>query len=62
MGLVWPEDQRIVVRSMAGETVKRVSLLGSDNPTRWELTGEGLVVRLPCVDRDTIGFTLKIVI
>ncbi len=60
IGLVWPEDGRLVVKSMSGKTVKSVCLLGTDQPVRWGSGAEGLAVMLPAVKLGTVGFVLKI--
>ena len=60
IGLVWPEDGKVLVRSMAGHKVKSVCLLGAAQPLSWTLSAEGLTVTLPAVDPGTIGFVLKI--
>lgn len=50
--LGWPEDGRLVVRSLARKSdapgaIKKVSLLGHKGKLDWKQTGEGLVVQLP---------------
>ena len=53
IALGWPEDGRIVVRSLAkpaGENINNitaVSLLGYDGKISWKQTAEGLIVTLP---------------
>jgi alpha-L-fucosidase len=53
IALGWPEDGKLVVRSLAkpaGENVNNlasVSLLGFDGKVEWQQTPEGLVVTLP---------------
>ena len=53
MALGWPEDGKLVVKSLArsegeaGRKVTRVSLLGSKSKVDWRQTREGLVVTVP---------------
>jgi len=53
IALAWPEDRRLVVRSLASGSehvngrVKRVRLLGRRGSLKFEQTAEGLVVQLP---------------
>lgn len=47
IALAWPADRTLVVKSLAGQKVRRVSLLGHRGRLRWEQTAAGLVVRLP---------------
>lgn len=60
IGLVWPEDGKVLVRSLAGEKVKSVVLLGSDAAMKWKSGPDGLVVCLPDVKLGTTGFVLKV--
>lgn len=60
MALASPTDQPIRVTALAGERIRSLSLLGSDQPVRWDQSPDGPVVTLPRIDRGTIGFTLKI--
>lgn len=49
IALGWPEDGKLLVRSLATPAgkVKSVSLLGSDSTIEWQQTDEGLVVTVP---------------
>jgi alpha-L-fucosidase len=47
IALAWPEDRRLVVKSLAGQPVKRAEMLGSKRQLKWTQTSEGLVVTLP---------------
>lgn len=47
IALAWPDNGRLVVKSLAGRSVKKVQLLGFSGKLQWELTAEGLVVVLP---------------
>lgn len=60
IGLVSPADGKVLVKSMKGEKVKSVSLLGTDTPVSWELKPDGLHAALPQGKQQSIGFVLKI--
>jgi alpha-L-fucosidase len=60
IGLVWPENGRVLIKSLAGKTVKAVALLGSNQLVQWTLAADGLRVSLPAVELGTIGFVLEI--
>jgi alpha-L-fucosidase len=60
IGLVWPVDGKVLVKSMAGKAVKAVTLLGAEQPVSWTSGAEGLAVTLPAVKLGTIGFVLKV--
>ena len=49
LALGWPEDGRLVVKSLAKSAgqVRKVSLLGHRGRLAWEQTGAGLVVTMP---------------
>ncbi len=60
IALAWPENRKLVVKSLAGRNVKRVEFLGFKGKLEWEQTAEGLIVHLP--EKAPCGFavTLKI--
>jgi alpha-L-fucosidase len=66
IALGWPEDGKLVVRSLAkpaGEDVNQisaVSLLGSDAKLKWEQTADGLTVTLPAKKVSEYTAALKI--
>jgi alpha-L-fucosidase len=60
IALAWPENGRLVVKSLAGENVKRVELLGHRGKLQWKQTDEGLVVTLPGKAPCDFAVTLKI--
>lgn len=62
ISLVWPNDNKVLVKSMQKTDVKSVTLLGTDKSVSWELTPEGLKVKLPNINLNSIGFVLKIII
>ena len=51
IGLVWPTSEQAVIRSLAktvgGEPVQSVALVGSDARLRFEQRADGLHVQLP---------------
>ncbi len=60
MALAWPEDRKLMVKSLAGQPVKRVELLGYKRKLQWEQTAEGLVVMLPRKAPSDFATALKI--
>lgn len=60
IALAQPTPGGVTVTAMRGEAVASVALLGSDRSIEWRQTDAGLWVNVPKLDRDTIGFTLKI--
>lgn len=60
IGLVWPDDNKVMVHSMAVQKVKSVHLLGATQPLSWSMTETGLAAALPAIELGTIGFVLKI--
>ncbi|MBI4876167.1 MAG: alpha-L-fucosidase [Acidobacteria bacterium] len=59
IALGWPEDGRIVVKSLKSG-VASVSLLGARNPVQWSQTAEGLSVEMPARKPCRHAYTLKI--
>ncbi len=60
IALAWPEDRKLLVKSLAGQSLKRVELLGYKGKLKWERTAEGLVVNLPENAPSDFAVTLKI--
>lgn len=60
IALAWPTNGRFVVKSLAGQNVKSVELLGCQDPLRWKQTNEGLVVTLADKAPCEFAVTLKI--
>jgi len=60
IALAWPENRKLVVKSLAEQKVKRVELLGHKGKLKWERTNEGLVVTLPEKAPANFAVTLKI--
>lgn len=65
--LAWPEDGKIVIKSLAltsplnKQDIKGVELIGSNQPVKYNRTTEGLIVELPKnVIPNNISFVLKI--
>lgn len=58
----WPEDGKVVVRSLAAPAgqIKSVSVLGSDDKVKWEQTAEGLIVSVPSRQVSPYTCALKI--
>jgi alpha-L-fucosidase len=61
IALAWPQDRRLVVRSLAGQPVKRVELLGYTRQLQWAQTAEGVVVTLPEKPPCDFAVTLKVI-
>jgi hypothetical protein len=57
--MAWPEDQKVVIKSFAGETIKSVELLGS-GVVEFEVTDVGLEVTLPDKKPCIAAYTLNI--
>jgi len=47
IALAWPENRKLIVRSLASQKVSHVELLGYKGRLAWEQTGDGLFVALP---------------
>ncbi|HMP82720.1 MAG TPA: alpha-L-fucosidase, partial [Verrucomicrobiota bacterium] len=60
IALAWPSDGLLLVKSLAGQSVKRVKLLGYSGKLEWEQTANGLVVTLPPNPPCDFAVTLKI--
>lgn len=60
IALAWPDHGQLLVKSLAGQPVKRVELLGYRGKLKWERTREGLVVMLPEKAPSNFAVTLKI--
>jgi alpha-L-fucosidase len=60
--LGWPDNRRLVVRSLAAAAgkISSVALLGYTGPLDWQQTGEGLVVSLPAQKPCDLAYGLKI--
>ena len=57
----WPEDGRVMVRSLAGSgRVSAVDLLGHEGSLEWKQETEGLSARLPDQHPGDIAYALKI--
>jgi hypothetical protein len=55
IALAWPEDGKLMVRSLAkgaGPNVASVRLLGHEGPLTWDQSAHGLEVTLPADQRD----------
>jgi len=59
IALALPEDRKLLVRSLAGQKVSRVTLLGHGR-VPWEQSGEGLVITLPESSPFNYAVALKI--
>ncbi|WOH38148.1 alpha-L-fucosidase [Thalassotalea fonticola] len=53
-------DNKAILKSLKGQTVKNVVLLGSAEPLKWSNTANGLTVELPEFSHDGIGYALRI--
>jgi alpha-L-fucosidase len=53
IALAWPEDRRLVIRSLASDSphyrgaIARIGLLGSESNLTWSRSAEGVTVNLP---------------
>ena len=63
IALAWPEDGKLMVRSLAkgaGQNISSVSLLGHEGPLAWSQSGDGLEVTLPADQPCDYAFALRI--
>ncbi|MCP4312445.1 MAG: alpha-L-fucosidase [Bacteroidetes bacterium] len=60
MALEIPGKGEVLIRSFAGKDVKQVRLPGGEKPLKWELTSEGLRVKLPKKAMENLGYALEI--
>jgi alpha-L-fucosidase len=60
IALAWPENRQLLVKSLAGQSVRRVQLLGHRGRLVWKETPEGLAVTLPETPSSNFAVTLKI--
>ena len=64
LSLKWPEDNRILIKSLNQDqvrSIRQVSLLGSDEDLTWSVGKDGLQVDLPEeVEKGEYGYALKI--
>ncbi len=60
LALAWPENRKLVVKSLAGQTFKHVNLLGHKGRLSWQSRTEGLIVTLPERSPCDFAATLKI--
>lgn len=60
IALAWPREGRLLVKSLAGQRVSRVELLGHSGRLSWQTTPEGLAVTLPPQAPCDFAVTLKI--
>jgi len=65
-GLVWPADGKLAIQSLgrraghAPSDVKKVRLLGSDEPIRWEQTDQALRIELATTRLCERGFAIEV--
>jgi alpha-L-fucosidase len=60
IALAWPQDGKLIIKSLASEPVQSVELLGSKASLKWTRTTEGLVVELPVERPGDNAFALRI--
>lgn len=60
IALAWPENRRLVVKSLARHNVKQVELLGYKGHLLWRQTGAGLEATLPDRAPSRIAIALKV--
>lgn len=60
IALAWPDNGKLVVKSLGGKNPKRVELLGYKTKLQWERTSDGLIVSLPQNAPCKYAVTLKI--
>jgi alpha-L-fucosidase len=57
----WPRDGRFLIKSITGQPIKSVSMLGSAETLRWNSTAQGLEVRFPNKKPCSHAYVFKIV-
>ena len=60
MALARPENNTILVKSLKGEAIKAIQVLGQSDLVNWEQTDAGLQVTLPTLKNDGIGYALEV--
>lgn len=60
IALAWPENRKLLIKSVAGQNIKRVDLLGYKGQIPWEQTTDGLAASLPEKSPSNFAVTLKI--
>lgn len=60
IALAWPTDGKLLVKSLAGQKVKRVEMLGHKGKLKFEATPAGLLVLLPAKAPNHFAVTLKL--
>ena len=65
--MAWPENDKVIIKSLAEgnhlypQSIRDVSLLGTDAKVSFKRTAEGLIINLPSeVKPNEISFVLKI--
>lgn len=60
ISLARSDNNKALIKTFKGQTVKSVSLLGSADRIQWTNTPEGLSVQLPTFSKEAIGYALEI--
>ncbi len=60
IALADPADQTVLIRSLTGQPVRAVRMLGSATAPTWESTAAGLKVTLPRRTASTTGYALAV--
>jgi len=60
IALAWPDNGSLLVKSLVGRKVRQVQLLGASRDLDWQMTGQGLLVKLPAKAPCDFAVTLKI--
>ena len=60
MALARPENNTIFVKSLKGEAIKAIQVLGQSDLVNWEQTDAGLQITLPTLKNDGIGYALEV--
>ena len=60
MALARPVNNTILVKSLKGEAIKAIQVLGQSDLVNWEQTDAGLQVTLPTLKNDGIGYALEV--
>ena len=57
-----PSDDRYLIKSLMGEKIVSVKVLGSEAPVKWSATDEGLSIIAPAGDSNDLARVLKVAI
>ena len=54
------ESQQISVKSLSGQAIKSIRVLGQNDKVKWQQSSDSIDIQLPKINNDTIGYALEI--